>query len=301
MDISALDQNFGVAGRISFAAGPGGLPLAELKAPSGTAGVLLQGGQVLRYEPRHQPPVLWVSREAAFAPGKAVRGGIPVCWPWFGPHPLDKSKPSHGFARTRNWEVVTAKGLDDGAAFLELGLRDAEETRAIWPHAFELRLRVTLGAELRVELAARNTGKEPFTCGGALHSYFAVSDVAKVAVHGLDGAAYLDQLDGLRRKVQRGPVTVQAETDRIYVDTGSECVIEDTGRGRRIRIAKWGSRSTVVWNPWIEKARRLTDFGDGEYPGMLCVETANAGDDTATLAPGAEHGLGLVLRAEPRP
>jgi len=154
---------------------------------------------------------------------------------------------------------------------------------------------VTVGAELRVELIARNTGESAFTSGGALHSYFGVGDVRAIAIHGHDGCTYLDQLDSLRRKLQRGPVTIDAETDRIYVDTTAECVIEDPQLGRRIQIAKAGSRSTVVWNPWVAKSRRLDDMADEDYLGMVCVETANAGEDVAIVAPGGEHRLSAII------
>lgn len=294
-EVHLLNERFGAPGRLVFTAGPGGFPVAEISNDHATATVALHGAQPLAFQPRGQAPVLWVSRQAAFAPGKAIRGGIPICWPWFGPHPSDPAKPSHGFARTRPWRVLQADAASGSETTLRLGLSDDEATRALWPHRFELELLVSVGRELQVTLVARNPGPEPFTCTGALHSYFAVGDVPAVAIHGLDGCDYLDQIDGHRRKTQAGAVTFAGEVDRIYLDTDATCTIEDGALGRRIEVAKRGSRATIVWNPWVEKARRLSDFGDDEYRGMVCVETANAGEDVVTVPPGGEHQLAAMI------
>jgi glucose-6-phosphate 1-epimerase len=173
---------------------------------------------------------------------------------------------------------------------LTLRLEDSEATLALWPHPFALELTVSGGPPLDVALTAFNTGGAPLVVGGALHSYFTVGAVTEVAIMGLEGAAYLDQLTGLTH-TQAGPVRITSEVDRIYGDPGPACVIDDPRLGRGIRVAKGGSATTVVWNPWAEKARRLADFGDDEYHTMLCVETANAGDDRVVVAPGASHTL----------
>jgi len=174
---------------------------------------------------------------------------------------------------------------------LRLGLTESEATYAIWPHAFDLELIATVGPELNVELISRNTGEAPLVVGGALHSYFRVGDVSRVAIHGLEGRSYIDKVDGGQQKAQDGPITIGMETDRIYLDTTAECVIDDPALGRRIRVAKAGSRTTVVWNPWIEKARLMPDCGEEEYLNFVCVETTNALEDVFDLAPGAEHRL----------
>lgn len=299
-DVDAMNSRFAIADHVSFRRGPGGLAVAEVVNGHGSAVVGLAGGHVMAYQPRGEEPVLWMSERSRFAVGEPMRGGIPICWPWFGPHPEDGGKPAHGFARTALWEVVETGIADGGATRVELRLRDDATSRAVWPHPFELRLAVTVGRRLRVELTARNIGQQPFTCTGALHSYFHVSDVTNAAVHGLEGCEYIDKVDHHRRKRQTGPVTVGGEVDRIYTDTTGDCVVEDAGLGRRIRIGKAGSRSTVVWNPWIAKAARLEDFGDEEYRGMLCVETANAGDDAVTIPPGNTHQLTAEIGVEPR-
>jgi glucose-6-phosphate 1-epimerase len=296
MTLADLNGRLGVAGRLEFVAGPGGMPHALMRAGASSAEVALHGGHVVTYGADGAPPVLWVSRQALYAPGKPIRGGVPVCWPWFGPHPDDPAKPAHGFARTRMWQAA-ASGEADGAVWLRLELRDDEATRALWPHPFVLALTATLGDALELILTMRNAGEAPFTCGGALHSYFTVADVTRARIMGLEGQRYFDQLTG-RDEIQAGPVTVGAEVDRVYYDPGPACAIEDEVLARRITVAKAGSGTTVVWNPWVEKARRLADFGDDEYAGMLCVETALALGDSVVLAPGAEHTLRATIAAQ---
>lgn len=296
MELDELNERFGIDGALWFVTGPGGMPHAQLRAGAHSAEVALHGGHVLRYGADGAPPVLWASRQAIYAPGKAIRGGVPVCWPWFGPHPDDPAKPAHGFVRTRPWQAA-ASGADDGAVWLRLALADDAATRALWPHAFALELAVTLGATLDLALTMRNSGDAPFSCGGALHSYFAVGAIEQAGVSGLEHRRFFDQLTGAEQ-TQRGPVTVDAEVDRVYFDDGPQCAVEDAALGRRITIAKAGSRTTVVWNPWDEKARRLADFGDDEYREMLCVETAMARGDSATLAPGTSHILRATIAAE---
>jgi glucose-6-phosphate 1-epimerase len=291
------DDRFAIPGRVQVVDGPGGLPHLRLDAPGAQAELALQGGHVLRYARAGQPPVLWVSRAAIYAPGKAVRGGVPVCWPWFGPHPTDPAKPQHGFVRTALWEL-RATGADAGATWARLGLRDDDHTRALWPHAFDLELDVRVGDLLDIALTARNTGAAPFTCGGALHSYFTVGDVAQIAINGLDGVRYLDKVGG-GEQAQSGQVRIAAEVDRVYRDTAATCTIIDPALERQITVAKAGSRTTVVWNPGPEKARAMKDFADDEYTGMVCIEAANAEGDTLELAPGASHTLRTVITSMP--
>ncbi len=292
-----LNEQSGIPGELDFVAGPGGLPVASLRNEGGGAGICLLGGHVLSYEPSGQEPVLWVSGKSHFEVGKPIRGGIPVCWPWFAGQTPSPGLPAHGCVRTRLWEVRGAESLDD-ATRITLGCTDDDETRALWPHGFDLEIAVIVGAELRVELTARNTDTEAWSCTGALHSYFAVGDVEQVRVLGLDGCGYLDKVVEFAEKRQRGPITVASEVDRIYTDTTAECTIEDPVLGRRIRIVKEGSHTTVVWNPWVDKSVRMEDFGNDEYHGMLCVETANAGKDVTTLEPGESHCLAATIKAE---
>lgn len=304
INIYHLNEHFAIPGHITFEVGPGDLPVAQIANAHALATVALHGGHVTAFQPRGQEPVIWLSRFARYKVGKAIRGGIPVIWPWFGPHATDASnKPSHGFARTTMWQVVATDVLanhanQNEATQIRLAISDNEHTHALWPYAFELQVVITVGETLQVELVMCNRGDEPFTCGGALHSYFKVSDVTDIAIHGLEDTVYIDKLEHSQRKVQQGAITISAETDRVYLDTTSDCVIDDPGLSRRIRIQKSGSRSTVVWNPWSAKAQRMGDFGDEEYPEMVCVETANAGDDLVTVPSGGEHRLTAIISVE---
>jgi glucose-6-phosphate 1-epimerase len=294
MDLERLNAEFGLHDELRFDSGPGALPEAVVTNEHAMATISLQGGQVLSWRPREAQPVLWVSKCRYAAPSKAIRGGIPVCWPWFGPHPSDPAKSAHGIARTAAWRVVSTVSGDrerEGATHVVLALDPSDALLAQFPHEFELQIDIGIGRALDVRLSTRNVGSEPFVITQALHSYFAVSDVRDITVEGLDRRFYIDQLDPRARRQQLGDVRISAETDRVYLDTADSCVIRDPGIERSIRISKSGSRSTVVWNPWIEKSKRMADFGDDEWPELLCIETANAADDRVEIAPGATHIL----------
>jgi glucose-6-phosphate 1-epimerase len=242
-----------------------------------------------------------MSAQSVFAPGKAIRGGVPVIFPWFGPRQGDAAAPAHGFARTRSWTPESISQLPGGEVIVILRLEPDATSRALWsePHDWILRHRVTLGAALTLELEIENRGAAPMRCEEALHTYFQVSDIHGVRVHGLEEAEYHDKADGMRRKRQNGePISFTCETDRSYVNTARECVIDDPGLHRRIIVEKTGSQSTVVWNPWIAKARAMADFGDDEWLRMVCVETGNIADNTLEIAPGARHVTRTVLHSQ---
>lgn len=290
-----LNRRFGIETELEFRAGEGGLPRAVIANSLSTAEVYLHGAHVTAYRRRDGQPVLWMSELAQFRAGTAIRGGIPVAWPWFGPHPLDPALPQHGFARTSDWTVIGTQSLSDGATQIGLCLEDDGETRGVWPHRFRLELLVTVGQRLSVRLLARNTGQDTIDVGGALHTYFQVGDIERVRIAGLDGRRYLDQLDGHRVKNTSGELSISSEVDRVYVDTEDRCVIEDLGMGRKLTVDKAGSRTTVVWNPWAEKSLRMADFPDHGYRSMVCIEAANAKNDTQVLPPGAVHELSQTI------
>jgi len=296
LDPITLNTTFGIPDQLVFRHGPGNLIMAFIENQHATAAIALQGAHVVAFHPRGHASVLWTSSLSRYELGKAIRGGIPVCWPWFGPHPNEHLLPAHGFVRTSLWTVLGSAISDTGSTELRLGLADNEATQALWPYSFQLELIVTVGQALDVELVVRNTGSEAFTYSGALHHYFRVSDVTAISIHGLEGSTYIDKVDAQQRKEQHGPVMIAAEIDHIYLNTSAPCIIADPGLGRKIEISKSGSHSTVVWNPWQAKAQQLVDFGDHEYKGMVCVETANAGDDTITVVADAEHRLRSSIR-----
>jgi D-hexose-6-phosphate mutarotase len=270
--------------------GPGGLERLVLDAAHGSAAVFLHGGHVSHFQPRGGKPVLWMSAESRFESGKPIRGGVPVCFPWFGPKAGEPDAPMHGYARILPWAVKDVSGEPDGGLRAVLELTAAATARGGFPHELALELTVGVGRSLRLTLAARNVDSAPARVEAALHSYFAVSDVRQVVVSGLEGVGYVDKTAGMARKPgEPGPITIAAETDRAYLGTGTSVTIEDPGWRRRIVVAKSGSATTVVWNPWTAKARAMPDFGDDEWTGMICVETANAMSDAVALAPGATH------------
>jgi glucose-6-phosphate 1-epimerase len=290
-----LNSRFAIPGRLRFQDSGPGLPVAEITTPDAMARVAVQGGQVLEWQPSGQKPVIWVSRAAVYQPGKGVRGGVPVCWPWFGQL---EGKGVHGFVRARMWEVrETRLDLAD-TVVLRLGIKGDESTRAQWDHAFDLELIVTVGAALKMELVTRNTGSAPFTITDGLHTYFRVGDIHQTKVHGLDGTAYLDKVRDFQQFTQSGPVVFSEETDRVYINTAADCLIEDPVFGRTIRVAKLGSSSSVVWNPWTEKEKGFADMAPGEYADMVCVETVNASPDEITIQPGGKHSLVAFIGIE---
>lgn len=309
---NGLNHEFGISGALVFEESPAGLLLAKLSCAAGSADVCLQGGHVFSWNLKGQfEPVLWLSRDAKFAAGKSIRGGIPVCWPWFGPYEAPTlstvaapqlsaaAMPAHGFARTATWDIADSGVTDDGAVWLTLALPQTAMPAAMWAHATALRLTVRLGATLQVSLSTSNTGAQPFVLGEALHTYFNISDIAKVSVGGLHGVAFWDTVGQVEKKTQNGPIAFSRETDRVYVNSPHACVIEDLGYARRIHIQKSGSLSTVVWNPWTAKAERMGDLGQPDgWRQMLCVESANAWDNRLTLAPGETHTLTVEYAVE---
>jgi glucose-6-phosphate 1-epimerase len=302
MTTTTLNAAHGIARHLAGTEGPGGLPMIDVDNAHATARISLYGGQVLAYRPRGAAAdLLFVSEQAFFQPGKAIRGGVPVCWPWFGPDPQGLGRPAHGFARTRLWCLRETAALPGGETRVVLDLNDTAETRALWPHAFDLSLTVTVGPTLHLALTTRNTGEAPFEITQALHSYFAVGDIAQTRVSGLDGCAYIDKAAGAGDavKVQGADVTVTAEVDRVYTGVPPSLSIVDSAQGRRVRIASKSSSTAVVWNPWAAIAAGMADLQDDGYLKFVCVETANVADDAITLAPGAAHTLVARLAVEP--
>lgn len=289
--LQRLNERFARAGAISFKERSGGL-VVELVAGQARAVVALQGAQVLSYVPAEQQDVLWLSPAAQLGTGKAVRGGVPICWPWFGPHPCEPSRPAHGFVRTLLWDVRDVHTDGESCA-----VRLAPDARLIAAEGVPamVELEVLLSDNLKLTLVTTNLGQEPLRLTQALHTYLAVGDIAQTAVRGLENRPFIDKLAGGARGVDGGPIHIDGEIDRIYQETPGTVVVEDGQRARSIVLNKTGSHSTVVWNPWAAKAERLGDMGPDGYRRMVCVETANAGDDVATIAPGGTHALSVTI------
>jgi len=288
-DITILNRDFAIDGQISFSTLADGFIVADVQNKHCTASIALQGAHLLSWTPAGEEAVIWMSEDAKFTTGKSIRGGIPVCWPWFGAHGSEASFPAHGFARTSIWEITGSRTLDDGRNRLSFRLQGGNQL--MWPYSTTCDLHFTLGTTLETEITTINNSEESIIIGQALHTYFAIGDIHKTSVHGLDGRRYLDKPDGFKAKQQIGPITFNGEVDRVYLQTADECLIEDEELNRIISIEKTGSASTIVWNPWEERAAEMGDLGDDGYKNMLCVESANAAEDVVSIAAGGTHSL----------
>ncbi|MCM2315626.1 MAG: D-hexose-6-phosphate mutarotase [Thermoanaerobaculia bacterium] len=299
MQIDGLNQRFGVSGRCVFSERSPGITSLLLTSPSSECEIVLQGGHVTRFGRTGEPPLLFLSEKSLFTKGKAIRGGVPLIFPWFGAWQADASKPQHGFARTALWsvEAVDASSADEITCTLRLD--SSEETLRHWPHAFSCRYTIAAGRDLRLSLEVRNESDAPFWFEEALHTYLRVGDIDRVGVAGLEKTTYIDKTDGMARKATNsGPLRIEGETDSVFLGTTATCVVHDEALQRRVIVEKTGSQSTVVWNPWSEKARGLSDLGDDEWQRLVCIETANASDDAVTLAPGERHTISARIYAE---
>lgn len=298
IDADRLNELFARPGELEFVVGAHGALVASVTNAQGSATVAIQGAQVLTWTPAGDEPVVWLSPDARFKPGKSLRGGIPVCWPWFGPHPQDPSKPAHGIARNLDWTLIEAAAVPEGTR-LVFRLVPGEAELALWPHQAEVSLAVTVGERLRLDLTTDNRGAEPITITQALHTYFQVEDIAEVEVEGLEGCEYIDKTAADARVRQDGPILIDREVNRIYLDCPGDAVIRDRALERAIRVSKTGSTSYVVWNPWAETGAAFGDMGEDGYRRMLCVETTNAASDAVTVAPGERYTLTTEYAVEP--
>jgi len=293
--IDNLNRAFGIPGAVAAMAGNGGLPMLRVTAPSASADVYLHGMQITSWRPAGAGEVLFLSEHSAWQDGRAIRGGIPICFPWFRGKALDPAAPAHGFVRTKEWQLQSVTTHGDSVV-LTGATEDDESTRRWWPWAFRLEYKLSIGAFLSLELKATNTGQAPFRFEEALHSYFRVSDAASVSVRGLDQVSFLDNMDGNRRRIQSGDLVFRAQTDNAYVDVAGSAELIDPAWRRAIVTEKVSSRTTVVWNPWQEGAATLKDLGNDEWRQFACVEASNILGSAISLAPGEQHAIQATLR-----
>ena len=283
------------------------LPVLRIENAHASATIALQGAQLLEYTPRGKRPVIWLSANAEYKRGQGQRGGIPVCWPWFGASERNPAAvcastrgdnlPAHGLVRTRDWTLRSVSEREDATEIVLSFVSDAIVQRH-WPHAAMLQLRVTVGATLCMELSTHNLDTQPLALSQALHTYFAISAVDNVTLTGFEDTRYIDTLDDWREHRQTGAIRFTAETDRIYLEVPREVRLHDSGWQRTIRLRTRNSTSAVVWNPWIEKSKRLSQFPLDAWRDMVCIETANVLDDAVTLAPQAVHTLAVEIDSD---
>jgi glucose-6-phosphate 1-epimerase len=292
MSIEQLNTQYGLAGQLKFVEGQGGFPCIEIRNKSAKALISVYSGQVLSFQPVAEPEdLLFLSKQAYYQAGKAIKGGIPICWPWFGPDPEGLGRPSHGFVRNRLWTVIGTETVTDSETKVTLGLGDTTETKTIWPQSFELTIEISVSNTLTVALVTRNRGDQAFSITQALHTYFKVGDISQVQILGLENTQYLDKVDSGVQKTQQGPVAIAQEVDRVYTDVPGALVIQDAALGRRIRITSSGSKTAIVWNPWAKICSEMADLDNDDYKSLVCVETANAANEVVDVAPHSEYRL----------
>lgn len=292
MNLELLNKQFAISNKVNFKSYKHTI-VAEIESPVSTATISLYGAQVLSFKANKQDELLFMSSKSAFENGKAIRGGIPVCWPWFGANTTDPSLPSHGFARNSIWDVVNTRETEN-EVIIVLGLKSNEDTLKMWPYLFNTTLEIKVGSELTVSLKTTNTDNKPFNISAALHSYFLISDIETVKLEGLESTAYFNNLNQTNEIQKDDILTFSERTDRQYKKTKTTCIIHDTER--KIRVGKEGSHTTVVWNPGAELSKEMIDLGDLDYKKMLCVEASNSLENSIDILPQQSHTLTTIIK-----
>jgi len=282
-------------GRVAFLDGRGDLPMIEVSTRWSNAEIYLHGAHVTHFKRKDESPLLFLSQCSRFAEDNPIRGGVPVIFPWFGPR---EGLGQHGFARVKSWELKEFASAPDGSVSVRFRLPESPDAAAFPPFAADYV--VTVSQSLALHLIITNLSKDrDFVFENCLHTYFAVGDVTAISISGLQGMNYLDKVTSFLEKTETSDaIRIASEVDRIYLNTTGTVEIKDPRLGRRIRIDKEGSASTVVWNPWVAKSQQMSDFGNEEYEQMVCVESGNVASNSLTLAPGASSSLKVILSSE---
>jgi glucose-6-phosphate 1-epimerase len=285
-------QKHEIPERVTIVQGGGDLPKIKVKTDWSAAETYLLGAQVTGFQKNGEPPLLFMSQASQFVPGKAIRGGVPIIFPWFGAR---EGFPSHGFARVTEWEWEGSFAAPDGSVTLRFCLPTAAHAANL--SSENVTFAVTISDQLTMELTVANLSRtENLIFENCLHTYFAIGDIAGVEITGLTRTTYIDKVDNFTTKLESAAaVQISSETDRIYLDTAEPVEIHDSRLHRKIRVEKIGSASTVIWNPWAAKAKQMSDFVDGEYKQMVCVEAGNVAQNKITVAPGKSASLKVIL------
>jgi len=294
MELAQLNEHFAIPGVLAFHQIPSGLIYASVTTPHATATIYLQGAHLTAWQPAGEQPVLFLSRESDFLPGKPIRGGVPIAFPWFANRHDGKTGPSHGFARIQDWTLAFA-ALAGEDLHLTFTLAPTAMSRELGYDNFRLAYRLIIGRTLTMQLAVANDAATPLVFEEALHTYYSVVDVHEVTVTGLEPTPFIDKTDNMREKpAAHAPLAFTGPTDRVYQNTAATCVLHDVAGRRRITVAKTNSDTTVVFNPW----KAMPDMSADEWHEMLCVETVNAATNTVTLAPGKTHTMQALISVE---
>jgi glucose-6-phosphate 1-epimerase len=292
MDIDQLNIDYGIAGQLTFIKGNGGFPFILISNCSATALISVYAAQVLSFQPIEEcEDLLFLGSKSSYEEGKAIRGGIPVCWPWFGPDPKDLDRPDHGFVRNGLWAVLTTTAITDSETKVTLRFQETIQSKSYWRQPFILDLEILVGNTLTLKLVTRNIGDKALSITQALHAYLHVGDINQVQILGLEDSNYLDKLDDSVQKHQSGAVTILEEVNRIYTGTQSEWIINDSSFNRQIRMTSSSNKTTVVWNPWEATTAKILDLEPDDYQHFICVETGNVDTDVVEISPGSEYSL----------
>ena len=290
--LKQLQNRYAAQNYIFFEQLENGIILIKVDHPLATATVSLEGGQILAWQPKSQSiPVLWSSEPRHWIKGHALRAGVPICWPWFGAHPNHSDLPAHGYARISSWEVTDISMSLSGAVEITMSMLAKHEVPEAGIVSAQLSVRISVSDTLSITLSSTNNGNQPIRLTEALHAYFNVSDIHDVRIDGLSDCRYVDLIDQQTIKTQQGDIKFSGETGRVYLNTQHDCLMIDQAYNRTIKIEKSGSQSTVVWNPWLETASKMNDLGPLAWKKMVCVESANALENSVDLHPGEQHTL----------
>lgn len=261
-----------------------GINIIRVIHPLAEAGISLHGGHLLWFKPQGEKDIIWLSEKAIFDQSKAVRGGIPICWPWFG----QAGTPSHGFARTSQWSLLEHRENENGV-IVSLALEDNEETYAIWPHKFKNVLTFEIGQELKVSLTSTNTDNQPWSYSGALHTYFDIANINDIDITGM-GPNYLDSTQQGKACEGGSTLIFNSETDRVYTQPEATITINDKNNNREILVTNEGHNAAVIWNPWQALSISMGDMADNSFETMVCVEST-IHQPSIELAPEQSHTL----------
>ncbi len=298
MTIHELNQQFAIEDHLQIVEGEGGFAFIKIHNDKADALISLYGGQVLSYKKPQQPDMFFLSDKAYYQSGKAIKGGVPICWPWFGNDPQNKGRPAHGFARNSLWQLAAAEQLANGDTLVELQLSPNESSRSLWPYDFLLSLKVTVGDELTLQLTTHNKDPQTVEITQALHTYFALESIDALRISGLENLSYLDKAKsntGAEQKTQQGEIHIEGEVDRIYLQVPEQINLKHIAPSHAadtaITLHSKNNATAVVWNPWQELCEQSADLNPSDYQRFVCVETANAATDVIRLAAGESFTL----------
>ncbi len=290
----ALNTKFGLDNRLRFSESSTGLVTVELRFEQATLELYLHGAHVTSYRPHINHEVLWMSDTAVYQTGKAMRGGIPLCWPWFGAHAHNPERAQHGYARTSHFSVLSTSA-DAQATSITLTLDPAAAPYAEWQNSACLEVEIRLSDSLWMEMRTTNKSNSTLTVSNALHSYYRISSRDRISIPDVTGLTYLDKPQHYKQLQQTSAIEINGEVDRVYLEPPSKIELLDSGRQLSTSISSWGNHNLVIWNPGEKNAKAMSDFDDQGFEQMLCIEPANALDQSINIKPAECHRLGQEI------